>query len=297
VDILLILGVSGGVILPLIKLISNKLIIINIDGLEWKRNKWGKVATWFLKLSEKFAVKYADVVIADNPVIQNYIQDKYGKSSRLIAYGADHTGYVALTENNIKEYPYIKDKYAFKVCRIVPENNLQLILKAFSTHRKLNLVIVGNWSVSSYSQKLRAEFENVPNIFLLNPIYDQVKLNRLRSNCYAYIHGHSAGGTNPSLVEAMYLGLPVLAYDVNFNRKTTKNQALYFEDEVSLCRLLEEFDQEQLNMVGESMHNIASKNYIWKKIADKYAAVINNSYETEKIPAIIKRVPTKVIEK
>lgn len=297
VDILLILGISGGVILPIVKLFSNKQIIINIDGIEWKRNKWGKIATWFLKVSEKVAVNYADVVVADNPVIQNYLLKNYGKKSELIAYGSDHSKHVELTENNLKEHPFLKENYAFKVCRIVPENNLQLILTAFSSHSRLNLVIVGNWSVSSYSKKLKAKFEKCPNIYLIDPIYDQTKLNRLRSNCYVYIHGHSAGGTNPSLVEAMFLGLPVLAYGINFNRKTTQHQALYFEDVTSLCRLLDEIDEEQLNLIGESLHKVASKNYTWKIIANKYAAVVNNTFEIEKSPVVFSNISTKIIEK
>jgi glycosyltransferase involved in cell wall biosynthesis len=273
VDTLLILGVSGCIILSFVKIFTSKKIIVNIDGLEWKRAKWGNAAKWFLKYSEKIAVKYADVVIADNKVIQEHIKNSYGKQAELIAYGADHTKALEITQVTFNEFPFLKENYAFKVCRIEPENNVQLILNAFTTFKKINLVIVGNWNVSKYAQNLRKQFQNRENIFLLDPIYEQDKLNQLRSNCYLYVHGHSAGGTNPSLVEAMFLKLPVLAYGINYNRETTANQALYFEDVPSLIQSLEGIQNEKLEETGDAMYKIAEENYTWKKVADSYAQV------------------------
>lgn len=273
VDCFLILGVSGGTFVPVLRLFSAKKIVVNIDGLEWKRGKWGKMAKWYLKFSEKIAVKYSDVVIADNKVIQEHVKNSYGIEAKLIAYGADHTNALDITQKTFIEFPFLKENYAFKVCRIEPENNVQLILNAFATFKKLNLVIVGNWNVSKYAQDLRMQFQNCENIFLLDPIYEQDKLNQLRSNCYLYVHGHSAGGTNPSLVEAMFLKLPVLAYDVNYNRETTANQALYFEDAPSLIQSLECVQNGKLEEIGDAMYKIAEENYTWKNVADSYAQV------------------------
>ena len=130
----------------------------------------------------------------------------------------------------LNQFPFLSENYAFKVCRIEPENNVHLILEAFYKYPLLNIVLVGNWNNSVYGKQLKLQFESFENIYLLEPIYDQNILNQLRSNCYLYIHGHSAGGTNPSLVEAMYLELPIIAYDINYNRETTSNKALYFKD-------------------------------------------------------------------
>jgi putative lipase involved disintegration of autophagic bodies len=98
-------------------------------------------------------------------------------------------------------------------------------------------VVVGNWHNSAYGRQLRADFAAYANLHLLDPIYDQAQLDVLRSNCYVYVHGHSAGGTNPSLVEAMSLGLPVLAFGVSFNKATTEHKALYFatKEELMQC--------------------------------------------------------------
>ena len=105
---------------------------------------------------------------------------------------------------------------------------------------------------------------------MLDPIYNQDILNQIRSNCFLYIHGHSAGGTNPSLVEAMSLGLPVCAYDVTYNRETTSNSAIYFKDSIALQSLLQNLDTSALNTNAKKMLLLASDNFTWSKIATAY---------------------------
>ncbi|NJB72639.1 glycosyltransferase involved in cell wall biosynthesis [Saonia flava] len=273
VDTILILGVSGCIVLPLVKAISNKKIIVNIDGLEWKRAKWGKFAKWFLKYSEKLAVNYADTVISDNKVIQQYVRNVYSVDCELIAYGANHTNKEKFTDEVFKQYSFLKDRYAFKVCRIEPENNVHMILEAFSRYPDVNLVMVGNWQKSKYGQDLKGKYAIVKNIHLLNPIYDQHILNQIRSNCYLYIHGHSAGGTNPSLVEAMYLELPIFAYKVNYNKETTACSALYFKDEKELIDMLANTKEEDLSKVARKMKDIADEKYSWEVITNQYASL------------------------
>lgn len=270
-DTLLILGVSGCIVLPFVKLTSSKKIIVNIDGLEWKRDKWNKLAKWFLKFSEKMAVRYADIIVSDNKVIQNYVKKVYGKDSQLIAYGADHVSTFPLTTEILKVYPFLSSPYAFKVCRIEPENNIHLILAAFAEYTDINLVIIGNWSRSTYGQDLRTTYGNYPHIHLLDPIYDQNILNQIRSNCTIYLHGHSAGGTNPSLVEAMYLGLPILAFDVSYNKYTTHNKARYFKTPEALIEILQNLTQDQLKRMANDMKEIALSIYTWDKISTEYS--------------------------
>src|SRR5690606_38431547 len=159
----------------------------------------------------------------------------------------------------------------FKVCRIEPENNVHLILEAFKEYPALNLIIVGNWENSDYARTLRNKYGNLENIFLLDPIYDQNKLNQIRSNCYVYVHGHSAGGTNPSLVEAMYLGLAIIAYGVNYNRETTLNKALYFHNVDSLKTHLSNLSILEIEKIGLEMEDIAKQNYTWKIVSNDYA--------------------------
>jgi glycosyltransferase involved in cell wall biosynthesis len=273
-DTLLILGVSGCVVLPFVKFITNKTIIVNIDGLEWKRAKWGKAAKLFLKYSEKLAVKYADKVVTDNKVIQQYVKGMYDINSELIAYGGDHAKKEVLTSQVLEEYPFLNEKYAFKVCRIEPENNIEMILEAFSECLGLQIVIVGNWENSCYGKKIKLKFDRFENIHLLNPIYNQKKLNQIRSNCYIYVHGHSAGGTNPSLVEAMYLELPIISFRISYNIATTKNKALYFSNKLQFINILNSIQYVQLRKIAAEMKTIANRKYTWSSIANQYAELI-----------------------
>ncbi|MDB4225830.1 DUF1972 domain-containing protein [bacterium] len=272
-DTLLILGVSGCIVLPFVKWFSTKKVIVNIDGLEWKRAKWGKTAKWFLKFSEKIAINYADTIITDNKVIQEYVWDNYQVKSALIAYGADHVTKEAVTPQVLAEYPYLNEKYAFKVCRIEPENNIHIILEAFAANPGLRLVLIGNWNHSAYGKHMKLQFEHIENIHLLDPIYNQNILNQIRSKCYVYIHGHSAGGTNPSLVEAMYLGLPVVAFGVNYNKETTGNKAVYFNDTFELIKILNNLTDMDLQDIAKNMKAIAETRYTWSTISAQYASL------------------------
>lgn len=272
-EVLLILGVSGCVVLPFVKLFSSKKIVVNIDGLEWKRAKWGKAAKWFLKYSEKLAVKHADIVIADNKVIQDYVWESYQTKSELIAYGADHSSKEAISKTVLGDFPFLSEKYAFKVCRIEPENNVHLILEAFSECKALKIVVIGNWNNSPYGKQLLHQFGAVENIHLVDPIYDQNTLNQIRSNCYVYIHGHSAGGTNPSLVEAMYLGLPIIANGVQYNLETTANKALYFNTKTELIQIVSSLKTEDLQLIAKEVRQVATEKYTWEVITKQYASL------------------------
>lgn len=272
-DTILILGVSGCIVLPFVKLFSSKKIIVNIDGLEWKRHKWKKYAQVFLRFSEKWAVTYADVIVSDNKVIQEYVDLQYDKKSTLIAYGADHVRKLPMSKEVLDRFPFLNKEYAFTVCRIEPENNLHLILEGFAQEKNLNLVIVGNWNASQYGIELKEKFSKYSHIYLLDPIYDQNILDQIRSNCKIYIHGHSAGGTNPSLIEAMYLGLPVFAYDVPYNVETTHYEAKYFKDADELIFLLRNLKKWDLNKISNNMEEIAKNIYTWNIVAKKYSEI------------------------
>lgn len=275
-DTLVVLGVSGGLFVPFVRLLSNKKIIVNIDGLEWRRAKWNKFTKWFLHFSEKVAVRWSHADITDNEMIKRYTAIQYKTVSHLIEYGADHV--IDKKNATYGSQRLIKELYAFKVARIEPENNIHLVLKAFS-QLTYPLVLIGNWANSDYGIQLKSQYSVFKNIYLIDPIYDQEQLDLLRSNCSLYIHGHSAGGTNPSLVEAMNLQLPILSFDVSYNRATTEDQAFFFKDEEMLRDLVSSLTEKELNSCGESMKEIASRRYTWSVVASKYANLI---FEVEK---------------
>ncbi|MGE0090604.1 MAG: DUF1972 domain-containing protein [Bacteroidales bacterium] len=266
---ILILGVSGCIILPLFRLFyPNMKLIINIDGLEHRREKWSNPIQRFLKLSEKLAVRHGDIIIADNKSIQDYVTTEYNKPSELIAYGGDHAKSIEL-RSEVRQRFGIPPQYAFKVCRIEPENNIHLILDAFKD-ATLPLVLIGNWDKSEYGRNLKEQYSSYPSTILLDPIYDQPILDQIRSNCTVYVHGHSAGGTNPSLVEAMSLKLPIIAYDVSYNRETTFNKGRYFRTASELTELVNSVNSSELESLAKDMKEIADEHYTWEKISQQY---------------------------
>ena len=267
-DAIVVLGVSGCLFLPIFRLLCRKRLIVNIDGLEHRRAKWGKTARWVLRKSEAMAVRLADVVIADNKGIQDYVWETYHRKAELIAYGGDHVWRDVPKEKQLEvlqRYGVKDDDYAITVCRIEPENNSRMILEAFARSGR-NLVFIGNWERSEYGRTLKAEFGNRENIHCVDAVYDLDTLYALRSRCRCYIHGHSAGGTNPSLVEAMFFGKPILAFDVVYNRETTNNEAYYFSNREKLVELLSLPDFKN----GEPLREYARQHYTWKHIAEQY---------------------------
>lgn len=261
-DTVLILGVSGCLFLPIFRLFSKAKIVTNIDGLEWKRDKWGQWAKKFLKWSESVAVRYSDIIITDNKAIGEYVENEYGKENITIAYGGDHA---------IRAAEVVSDEsgYALGLCRIEPENNVHVILDAFSSVR-YRLKFIGNWNASCFGRELKKKYSLHKNIELIDPIYDLDELYKIRKNCSVYLHGHSAGGTNPSLVEMMHFGIPILAFDCTFNQFSTEHRASYFTNSSDLVDLLNNMSDIELSENGTSMLEIANRRYTWKEITRLY---------------------------
>lgn len=269
-DDLLILGVSGCIMLPLIKSFTRSRIIVNIDGLEHRRDKWNRAAKWFLRQSEAVAVRFADTIVADNRGIKDYVTDTYSKDSELIAYGGDHVlRDVPQSQQDtiLAEYGLRRGEYAMSVCRIEPENNCHISLEAMAECGK-PFVFIGNWDKSDYGRTLKARYATFANIHILDAIYDLNILYTLRANAGLYIHGHSAGGSNPSLIEAMFFDCAIAAYDVIYNRATTDNLATYYSDSRSLAAMV----ADGIKPNG-AIKQFALDNYKWEHIARQYESL------------------------
>lgn len=263
---LLILGVSGSIAIPIFKLFSNRKVVTNIDGLEWKRDKWGRFSKWFLRFSERIAVKYSDVTICDSQVIADYVEDTYGVFSSFIAYGGDHA-----VRSNIKPYESER-KYGLALCRIEPENNIEMILKAFSYAQASKILFIGNWDNSEYGRLLKKKYSIHENIRFHDPVYDLDKLFKIRSGCSFYIHGHSAGGTNPSLVEMMHFCKPIVAYDCVYNRSTMEGHGSFFSSSKDLKKIIE---SKNVLPGGDELGRVAKQRYTWNVIREKYLLLFN----------------------
>lgn len=272
-DVILLLGVSGAIALPLIRIFRRVRVVTNIDGVEWRRAKWGWFARHFLQFSEWLAVRFSDVVVADNQGVAKHVADSYGASCVVIAYGGDHA-------TDVVARPYsgkLPDIYAFALCRIEPENNISMILEAFARMPELPLVFVGNWDASVFGQELRERYRNYGHLLFLDPEYDLGVLKALRLGACLYVHGHSAGGTNPSLVEMMHFGVPVICYDCAFNRYTTFDRALYFSDAEELISVVIGLDAAISSEVGSHMSRLAQQHYTWKQVGAEYFKVLKGA--------------------
>lgn len=271
VDEVFLLGHGGSFVLPLVKLFSRMRVLTNIDGIEWKREKWSSLVSKVLRASERFAVYHSDVVIADNEAIREYVEREFGRACEVIPYGGDHALIAQPDETLLADLP---GRYALSLCRIEPENNVEMILRAFA---RLDhpLVFVGNWGASEYGRRLRSEYQDHANILIHEPVYETTQLRAIRERANAYIHGHSAGGTNPALVEMMHFGIPVLAHGCSFNRFTTEGKAHYFMSDEELVRLLIDLDEQAMQRNGSDMKEIACRRYTWDQIGQAYFALVD----------------------
>jgi glycosyltransferase involved in cell wall biosynthesis len=199
--------------------------VINMDGLEWKRSKYGALTRKFLERAEAWAARHGDVLVADSTAIRDYILEKYGAEAIYIPYGADiPENYDPLVPGRWQLQP---NDYLLLMARMEPENNVEMIIKGWmASEKKKPLALVGNTG-NRFGQYLTTTYQH-KNLHFLGAIYDQTTVNSLRHYCSLYLHGHSVGGTNPSLLEAMACESVIAAHNNSFNSAVLGEDAYYF---------------------------------------------------------------------
>lgn len=212
--------------------LAGKIVIINIDGLEWKRRKFSKVIRLILRICETISLHAPNYIVCDSRVIQQIHSNRSKIGSFYIAYPTKIKRPESFHGKILKEFGLKREKYYTVVCRMEPENNVDLIIEGFKRSRSSRkLVIIGPLENSKYAKKLfRIRSKET---MILGSIYEEKVLDALRANCFAYIHGHEVGGTNPSLVEALGYGNAIIAFDVPFNREVAGDAAVYFKRSAS----------------------------------------------------------------
>ena len=252
-------------------------IISNMDGLEWKRSKYSKPVQQFLKYAEKLAVQHSHFLVADSPVIQDYLKTKYKADSRYIPYGAE-------TANDIKEeilasYNLTAKNYYMLMARMEPENNIEMILDGFheSTSDK-KFIVIGSTD-NSFGQLLLAKYGGDKRRCFVGAIYESVATHSIRSFCCCYFHGHSVGGTNPSLLEAMADGALIAAHDNEFNRAVLTVDGYYFTSATDIKQLIEG-NKAAENIAVMTENNLAkiSSQYNWPAVIKQYKEFITACY-------------------
>ncbi|OSY87020.1 glycosyl transferase family 1 [Tenacibaculum holothuriorum] len=225
-DIILQLGYTSSSIWSFL-FPKKPLIITNMDGLEWKRSKYSFFVRQFLKFAERLAVKNSHFLVSDSIGIKKYIDNKYNKKSKFIAYGSKIVSNV--DENILKKYQLKKFGYNMLIARIEPENNIETILDGVVESKATKpFLVIGDYTKNKFGKKLKEKYKAYKNIIFLGSIYNLNELNCLRHFCNLYFHGHSVGGTNPSLLEAMGSGNLIIAHNNIFNKAVLKENAYYF---------------------------------------------------------------------
>ncbi len=249
-----------------------KKVVINTDGLEWKRSKWPKLGRLYLKLNEYLAAKFADELISDSRAIKKYFREKYKRDSTYIPNGAEV--FSSKDKKILKKFNLKPFEYYLVVARLEPENNVDKIIKGFSlTKSKKRLLLITNIKPTKYFEKVKELCEKDKRVIFFGPLYNVKELNEVRANAFAYIHGHSVGGTNPSLLESMGCGNLVIAFDVPFNREVLRNNGFFFKNEIELKKIierLEKLSKREIISIGRKNREIIKKYYNWDKVSKQY---------------------------
>jgi glycosyltransferase involved in cell wall biosynthesis len=266
-DIVLQLGYTSssvwGGLLP-----KKPVVITNMDGLEWMRSKFSKKVQFFLKRAEKWAINTSDHLVADSVGIQQHLKTNFNVDSTYIPYGA----HVFNSENKsvLKNYNLQEHKYHMLIARMEPENNVETILDGYDQSKSDEPFLVVGKTTNEFGKYLVSKFQHNKNIQFLGGIYDIEILNNLRFYANLYFHGHSVGGTNPSLLEAMSSGALIAANDNIFNKSILETEAFYFSNSADVSELILKGEKTSRDeYVSKNIEKIKTL-YTWNKIIEDY---------------------------
>jgi hypothetical protein len=279
-DVILQLGYTSnsiwGRLLP-----KNSIIITNMDGLEWKRTKYSVPVQKLLKLAERWAIDTSHYIIADSTGIQQYLHNKYKLDSTFIPYGAfifDNPDASVLSGYDLKPYAY-----DMLIARLEPENSVDVILQGVIQSNKERLfLIIGNCH-SEYGKYLKNKYTS-SHIRFLGSVYDINVLNNLRYYSNIYFHGHTVGGTNPSLLEAMASSALICAHQNEFNSAILQQDAYYFNDSASVACIMNQVNRKEKSEAEKITQNLfkIENTYSWNKIICAYESFMQHCYHAMK---------------
>ncbi|MES2545375.1 MAG: DUF1972 domain-containing protein [Bacteroidota bacterium] len=266
-DIILQLGYTSNSIWFFL-LPRKPIIITNMDGLEWKRTKYSKPVQQFLKFAERLAANNSDFLVSDSLGIQKFLKSKYKKESTYIAYGAHP--FSAPNENILANYNVQKNDYNMIMARFEPENNLDMVLEGVSlSDDKKTILVIGNHN-TKYGEYLKNKFKYFSNIQFIGAIYKLEHLDNLRFFSNLYFHGHSVGGTNPSLLEAMASQALIIAHNNDFNKGILKENAYYFSNATEVKKNVDSIKKnDNLHLIQNNFDAIVNE-FNWNKINGQY---------------------------
>lgn len=250
--------------------------VINMDGIEWSRKRWGFAKQAILYVNERFAALYGNMLIADHPEIEKYLWTRAPKSKlTMIAYGADPVGVVPTKE--VEDRRLIPGRYFTLIARPIPENSILDLVRGFTRRQRgFKLVILGKYEYKKDTYHRAVLDASNEEVVFVGPIYDPATVQALRRHCAGYLHGHTVGGTNPSLVEAMAAGNAVVAHDNPYNRWVVGDGALYFRDadavDEAITRMIDE--PALARRLGGASVERFQQHFTWEMIGKAYEDVL-----------------------
>lgn len=266
-DAAIVFNAANSPFLPLLRA-SHIPVATHVDGLEWRRAKWGRGGRSYYRFAESWAVRWSDALIADAHGIADYYRDEFAATTELIAYGAPR---VDSASDLLADIDLTPGGYHLVVARFEAENHVDMIVDGYrrSTATK-PLIVVGS---APYADDFTRRVHGLADdrVTFLGGVWDQRLLDQLYAGAYTYLHGHSVGGTNPSLLRALGARTPTIAFDVSFNREVVRASGSFFTDAAGVARAIEAAEAapdtiaERGRIAGERAHD-----YDWDDVADAY---------------------------
>lgn len=254
-------------------------VVTNMDGLEWKRTKYTPLVQKFLKYAEKLAAKSSDVLIADSLGIQTYLKKKYKLESTYIPYGASTPE--QFKKSVLEEYNVLPFSYDMLVARMEPENNIEVILDGHcASNQSRNFLVIGNHQGTKFGKYIYQKFKDTSSIHFLGGIFDLIKLDALRKYSSLYFHGHSVGGTNPSLLEAMASEALIVAHYNPFNKGVLGEDAHYFTDASDVTGFIEKLEKKAFSKMIDNNTKKIRYEFSWKSVNINYLKTLVRVYQS-----------------
>ena len=269
-DVVLVVNSANGPFGLLTKIFRKK-TCINVDGLEWLRPKWKGLGSVYFRFASKLATLFFDEIITDSLEMNKVYRNKFGKKSTVIAYGS--TMKVKKKSKVLEKFSLQKKQYYLIVGRLIPDNNSKLIIEGFlKSNSKKSMVIVGDVPYNdNYANNIK--LLSSKKVVFTGYVNDQIDLTALYYNCFAYIHGHEFGGTNPTMINALDLNCQIFALDTVFNREMLENKKTVFFNKNSISKKIDEFEKKYKELIKINNSYTLPKKYNWDFISNQYLEV------------------------
>ena len=276
-DSVLVLNCANGLFLPLLKLAKIP-TVVNVDGLEWQREKWGRLAQSIFKLGARMCLRFADTLIFDGHALGEFWRREFNADGIVIPYGA--TPPTEVSDDALRRFSLQSGRYVLVVARLVPENNLEMLLDAWGRRfAGYRLVLVGSTRHGSKLMERVERFAERDDVLWLRHIDDQELLGSLWAHSGVYFHGHSVGGTNPGLLQAMAHGCAVVAWDTPFNREVLGESGVFVSDSVEIQEVVANLlhDPDRSSALADQAVEIVQQRYRWNDVLSDYVQVLEQA--------------------